>query len=173
VVVGLIGGVLSGFFGVGGGVIMIPLMVSVLAIPQHRAHGTSLTVIIPTAVVGAITYFVSPHEGQTSAQTVALYTLAFAVPAMLGAPLGVKVIHRIDTASLKRLFGIMILALAVQLLIPRSATTTVCDMLGVGGVSGCPSLTLTGTLITTAGLVVMSVGAAVIVVRGPRGERVQ
>ena len=50
--VGLLAGVLSGLFGVGGGVLLVPAMVIVLGYGQHLAQGTSLLVIIPTAIAG-------------------------------------------------------------------------------------------------------------------------
>ena len=44
---GLVGGIASGLFGIGGGVIMIPLLGLLLGFPQHRAQGTSLVALIP------------------------------------------------------------------------------------------------------------------------------
>ena len=60
-IIGLISGILGGFFGgllgLGGGVIMIPLMTWLAKMTQHQAHGTSLVAIVFTAIVGAATYF--------------------------------------------------------------------------------------------------------------------
>ena len=54
VAVGIISGVLAGLLGVGGGIVMVPAMVFLLSVPDAVAKGTSLVVIIPTAVVGTI-----------------------------------------------------------------------------------------------------------------------
>nr|WP_231556429.1 sulfite exporter TauE/SafE family protein [Cryobacterium sp. MLB-32] len=59
VIIGLIGGLLSGAFGVGGGIIMVPLLISFVHMDQRRAAATSLVAIIPTALVGSIAYFVN------------------------------------------------------------------------------------------------------------------
>jgi uncharacterized protein len=53
---GVFTGVLSALFGVGGGLVMVPFMVLVLAGDQHLAEGTSLLVIVPTAIVGVIAH---------------------------------------------------------------------------------------------------------------------
>ncbi|MGH8573566.1 MAG: TSUP family transporter, partial [Gammaproteobacteria bacterium] len=49
-------GVFSALFGVGGGIIMVPFMTLVLDKGQHLAEGTSLLVIVPTAIVGALAH---------------------------------------------------------------------------------------------------------------------
>src|SRR5213078_4681749 len=56
-VVGAIAGVLSGLLGIGGGAIMVPAMTVLMGMSQHLAQGTSLLVIIPTAISGSITHF--------------------------------------------------------------------------------------------------------------------
>ena len=55
--IGLLAGVGSGLLGIGGGAIMVPAMVVLLGLSQHVAQGTSLVVIIPTAISGAVTHF--------------------------------------------------------------------------------------------------------------------
>ena len=54
--IGFLGGVFGGLVGLGGGTVMIPLMVGLLKLPQHRAHGTSLVAVFFTGLVGALTY---------------------------------------------------------------------------------------------------------------------
>lgn len=56
VVVGIGVGILSALLGVGGGILLVPFMVLVAGYDQHLAQGTSLAVIIPTAVVGALAH---------------------------------------------------------------------------------------------------------------------
>ena len=56
--IGLLAGLLSGLFGVGGGTVIVPLLVLVLAFDQRLAAGTSLAAIVPTATVGVISYAV-------------------------------------------------------------------------------------------------------------------
>ncbi|MGB9825741.1 MAG: TSUP family transporter, partial [Desulfofundulus sp.] len=54
--IGLAAGFFGGLVGLGGGVIMIPLMVGMLKMGQHKAHGTSLVALVFTGISGAITY---------------------------------------------------------------------------------------------------------------------
>ncbi|MBA3628767.1 MAG: sulfite exporter TauE/SafE family protein [Actinobacteria bacterium] len=55
-VVGIVTGILSALLGVGGGIVMVPFMVLVLGLGQQLAEGTSLLVIIPTAVAGVLAH---------------------------------------------------------------------------------------------------------------------
>src|SRR5207247_9898234 len=59
--IGLVAGALSALLGVGGGLIMVPAMVYLLRVRQHRAHGTSLAVILPAAVAGVYRYQQAGH----------------------------------------------------------------------------------------------------------------
>lgn len=54
--IGVAAGFFGGLIGVGGGIVMIPLMVGVLKMKQHMAHGTSLVALVFTGLSGAITY---------------------------------------------------------------------------------------------------------------------
>ncbi|HXX79945.1 MAG TPA: TSUP family transporter, partial [Thermodesulfovibrionales bacterium] len=56
VLIGLLAGILGGLLGIGGGIVMIPLMVGLLKVTQHRALGTSLAAMIFIGLVGAATY---------------------------------------------------------------------------------------------------------------------
>ncbi len=115
VFVGLAGGFASGIAGIGGGVVMVPLMVGVLAMNQLRAQGTSLIIIVPTAIVSGALYFLLPREG--APPSIDLIT-AYAIPAMIGAPLGARLARRLDGRQLKRLFGLLLVGVAARLLIP-------------------------------------------------------
>jgi uncharacterized membrane protein YfcA len=110
IVVGLLGGFLSGFAGIGGGVVLIPLMVGLLGVSQHQAHGTSLAIIIPTAVVALTQYYVAPSAGAPPPLDLAV---AYAVTAVVGAPLGARLIAFVDPKQLRQLFGLLLLSLSV------------------------------------------------------------
>src|SRR5207247_8553146 len=60
-VIGLFAGAFSALLGVGGGLLMVPAMVYMLRVRQHRAHGTSLAVILPAAVAGVYRYQQAGH----------------------------------------------------------------------------------------------------------------
>jgi uncharacterized membrane protein YfcA len=80
--IGLIAGVGSGLLGIGGGAVMVPAMVVLLGLSQHVAQGTSLVVIIPTAVSGSITHF---RMGNVRLRTAAWLSLGGIVGAVAGA----------------------------------------------------------------------------------------
>ena len=112
-IVGLASGVLGGFFaglaGVGGGIVMIPLMTWLAGLSQHRAHGTSLVAIVFTGAVGAGTY--SLHRAVDWK-----VSLMLAVGAILFARLGALYAHSLSERRLKRGFGIFLLFVSIMLL---------------------------------------------------------
>lgn len=118
--IGLAAGILGGLIGLGGGIIMIPLLVGLLKLDQCRAHGTSLAVLIFTGISGAITY---GYHGQIDWTAAA----ALAVPAVLTATTGARLADRLPDWKLKKVFGIfLIFCSALLLLKPLLA-----DRLGV------------------------------------------
>ncbi|MFN2488841.1 MAG: TSUP family transporter [Actinomycetota bacterium] len=110
-VIGVVAGVLSGLLGVGGGIIMVPLLVGVASLSQHQAHATSLAAIVPIAAVGALRFAVT---GTLDLLVAGL----LAAGSLIGAPLGARLMARTREASLKLLFGLLIIAFAMQLLWP-------------------------------------------------------
>jgi uncharacterized membrane protein YfcA len=108
---GLVAGVLSGLLGVGGGIIMVSLLVMIAGYRQHNAHATSLAAIIPIAAAGAARFAAADTIDYRIAVLLAAGTL-------VGAPLGARLLARTRETSLKLLFGLLMMAVAVQLLWP-------------------------------------------------------
>lgn len=100
--VGLAAGAISGALGVGGGVVMVPAMVILAGLSQAAAQGTSLLVIIPTALVGAYTHW---RNGQIRQPLVMVAGIVGAATALAGAALAL----RIDGGRLRQLFAIYLL----------------------------------------------------------------
>ena len=102
--IGLAGGVSSGLFGVGGGIVMVPAMVYLLNMNIKTAIGTSLIVIIPTALTGAVKHHqLGNIDWRMAASLVPL--------AILGGFLGAALTKSLPADTLKKLFGgFMILA---------------------------------------------------------------
>src|SRR5688572_26821345 len=94
--IGAATGILSGLLGIGGAAILVPGMTDLLGISQHRAVGTSLFVIIPTAAVAAVVYALGEQMDWTLA---ALFSLT----AVLGATLGARATARVSALNLRRL----------------------------------------------------------------------
>lgn len=108
--IGLIAGIFGGLVGLGGGVIMIPLMVSIRKLTQHKAHGTSLVALVFTGVAGAVTYFL---KGSVDVSAAAL----LAVTAVFTARAGAKYAHALPEWKLKRSFGGFLLVVSLLLLV--------------------------------------------------------
>lgn len=113
--IGLTAGLLAGLLGIGGGVVMVPAMVLIMGLDQHVAQGTSLLVIIPAAALGSFTHH---RHGRLALRDAA----AMAVGGVLGAVLGSVTALSLDDQLLRRLFAILILAVAVRLLMTRRAS---------------------------------------------------
>lgn len=113
--IGLVAGCFGGLVGLGGGVVMIPLMVAVLKISQHKAHGTSLFALVFTGITGAITYGL-----KGSVDVIA--SLILAVTAIFTARAGAKFAHSLPEWKLKRAFGgFLIFAALILILKPYLA----------------------------------------------------
>jgi uncharacterized membrane protein YfcA len=106
--VGVAAGALSGLFGVGGGILIVPGLVLLLGMPQRRAHATSLAAIVPIAVAGAAGYAIAGAVDWLSA---ALLTAGAAV----GAVAGTHALHRIPERGLRIIFAAFLLAAAASL----------------------------------------------------------
>jgi uncharacterized membrane protein YfcA len=110
--IGLLGGITSGLFGVGGGVIMVPAMLLVLSPPIRdikQAIGTSLVVIVPTAIMGSLKHH---HQGNVHWMTAALL-----VPtAIVGSYLGAYLTKIISAEDLKRAFGVFLVLVGCRLI---------------------------------------------------------
>ncbi len=111
-IIGLVSGVASGLFGVGGGIVMVPAMVLLLSPPIRdikQAIGTSLVVIIPTALMGSYKHFA---QGNIEWRT----ALALAPLAIAGSYLGAWLTVHIPADNLKRAFGGFIILVGAKLL---------------------------------------------------------
>jgi uncharacterized membrane protein YfcA len=107
VLTGLLGGLLSGLFGVGGGIVMVPLLMWLVRMDQRRAAATSLVAIVPGAAVGALSYFL---RGDVDI----LAGLLIAAGGMAGSILGTKWLRTLPLGVLRWLFIGLLLLAAVQ-----------------------------------------------------------
>ena len=107
--IGLVAGVFSALFGVGGGIVIVPLLVSLAGFEPRRATGTSLAAIGITAGAGALFYGL---HGDLKVGSAALLGL----PAALGAVGGVALQQRLQTRTLTIAFSLFLTAVAIRLL---------------------------------------------------------
>jgi len=108
VALGLVTGVFSGTFGAGGGIILVPLLVTFARLDQRRASATSLLAILPGSVTGAITYFA---HGEVDLVAAAIISIG----AVAGSVLGAFLLKRLPLAALTWGFIVLLLLVAARL----------------------------------------------------------
>jgi uncharacterized protein len=109
VAIGATAGALSGLFGIGGGVIIVPALIYLAGFDQHLATGTSLAVLLPPVGVGAaIEYY---RQGHVDLKASAVIAVTLLVCAWLSA----AVANRVGGPYLRLMFGIFVTALGLSL----------------------------------------------------------
>lgn len=112
--VGLGAGLLSGLFGVGGGTVIVPMLVLLLAFDQRLAAGTSLAAIVPTAAVGVISYAVHDSVAWIPA-------LLLALGAVVGAQIGTWLLQRVAQNALRWAFiGFLVIVIVMLFVVVPS-----------------------------------------------------
>jgi len=119
--VGLAGGCFSSFFGVGGGVIAVPLLVLLLRLPIHRAVGNSSALIVVSSLAGAATYawhgWHLPGLPTLSFGYLNLLVVLMVAPfSMFAARLGVRVASRVSHAKLVRAFALLLVLVGLKMI---------------------------------------------------------
>jgi len=105
---GFVGGVLSGLFGVGGGILFVPVLVLVLGLTQVHAEATSLLAILPTVIAGAWQQHRYGNVDWRAALLVGLGSIA-------GVEGGVQLAKALPEDVLRRLFAVFMLIVAANL----------------------------------------------------------
>jgi uncharacterized protein len=110
---GLVAGALSGLIGIGGGVIIVPVLVFLFGLSQHHAQGTTLALLIPPiGILAAWTYY---KEGFVDLRIAAFICVGFFVGSFLGAKLATS----LSNLVLERIFGIALLLIAVKMIFAK------------------------------------------------------
>ncbi|MEY4629525.1 MAG: hypothetical protein RLZZ595_1851 [Bacteroidota bacterium] len=108
--IGLAAGFMGGMVGIGGGVIIVPALVMLLGMSQHQAQGTSLTMILfPVGILGVINYY---KQGYVDFKYAGLLAVGF----FIGSYLGSKYSLSLPQLTVKRVFAIVMMVLAVKIL---------------------------------------------------------
>jgi uncharacterized membrane protein YfcA len=171
-------GLAGGLLGVGGGIVLIPMLTGRFRLGQHTAHGTSLAVIGATAVSSVVIYGARSSVEWSTAVWVALASA-------LTVPLGVRAARKLSSVALMRTFAIFLVLVAARLLWKPSGATPIADhrepvelaigagvgllagFMGVGGgILAVPAFTL---LLGMTQRVAQGTSLAVILVTAPVG----
>ena len=108
--IGIVAGVFSTVFGVGGGIIVVPLLIALAGLDTHAAAATSLGAILVTASAGALLY---AARGEVRLG----YALLVGVPAVAGAILGTHVQQRLSGRALTLAFAALLAVIGVRLIV--------------------------------------------------------
>jgi uncharacterized protein len=109
-IIGLIAGILSGIFGIGGGVIIVPALIYLLGFSQHKATGTSLAVLLPPIGLAAVLEYY--NHGNVDLRAAAV----IAVASMLGAWVGAVAANRLSGPTLRLCFGTFVVIMGFYLI---------------------------------------------------------
>jgi len=113
VLIGLLAGFFSGTLGIGGSVVMIPLMILWLNFSQHQAQGTSLAVLaVPVTLLAAMNYY---KEGHVNWKYAAIIAITFIIGGYLGSKLAIS----INQVLLKKIFGVVLLLVALKIILGK------------------------------------------------------
>jgi uncharacterized membrane protein YfcA len=110
VTIGLVAGVFSALFGVGGGIIAVPLLILFTRLPERVAAATSLAAIGITALAGAVFFAI---RGDVDVG----YATLVGIPAAVGALLGTALQQRVASHTLAYLFAVLLAGVATWLLL--------------------------------------------------------
>lgn len=110
--IGLVTGIVSSMFGVGGGIILVPMLIYLLNFDIHQAIGTSLLIIIPTALVGAYVHY---RLGNVNL-VVALIAI---IGAVIGAWIGAHIAEMTQSVYLEKAFGLLLLIISMKMILGK------------------------------------------------------
>jgi uncharacterized membrane protein YfcA len=150
--VGLVAGFLSGLFGVGGGILLVPALVIVLSLGQKLAHGTSLAAVLPIAMSSLLGYAIADKVDWPVAGLVALGAIG-------GAVVGTHILHRLAQRAVGWAFAAVLIATALRLVIDNSDAAGRTDLSVPSAIALVVAGFLTGIL---AGL--LGVGGGIVMV---------
>lgn len=151
IIIGVMAGLLSGLFGVGGGIVIVPALLAIMSMERKLAHGTSLAATLPVAAASLVTYSVNDNVDWPVAA-------CLAAGAIFGAVIGTQLLQVIPKRPLTIIFIVVILFTAVRLGLADDALGRN-DLSLIGGLALVAIGLLTGTL---SGL--LGIGGGVIMV---------
>ena len=113
ILLGCFTGFLSGMIGIGGGVIMIPIMLYVFRMETHAVTATSLAVMVPASISGTVKNFKNGHADWHAALLIASGSLG-------GVLLGASAAERVDQLNLQRIMGLLFIYVSLQMILKKA-----------------------------------------------------
>ena len=109
IIIGIAAGTLSGLFGIGGGILIIPALMFLKGFPQLKAQGTSLIAMLPP--VGILAFMEYNKKGNTDLVAGIIICIAM----VIGAKFGAKLVNIIPMNIMKRAFGIFVILVGIKI----------------------------------------------------------
>ncbi|MFH1321636.1 MAG: TSUP family transporter [Bacteroidota bacterium] len=110
IAIGVIAGIVSGVAGVGGGIIVVPVLVFIFGFSQHNAQGTSIMFMLPPiGILAAYNYY---KAGYGDIKYAILLSIAFIIGGYLGSKLSINLAE----ATVKKIFGVILLVVALKMI---------------------------------------------------------
>lgn len=107
--IGLIAGILSGFFGIGGGVIIVPALIYICGFSQLKAQGTSLAILLPP--VGILAFIQYYKRGNVDIRA----GMIIAIALVLGSVIGSRFVQNISPNILRKGFAVFMVVISVKM----------------------------------------------------------
>ena len=110
VFIGVLAGIVSGFIGIGGGIIIVPGLIYLAGLTQMQAQGTSLALMLPP--IGILAFMHYYKEGNVDLKVAGIVAITFVIGGFFGA----KLAHKIDQNLVKIIFGVLMLLIAIKMI---------------------------------------------------------
>ena len=108
ILVGLVAGLINGLFGAGGGTIIVPALNMIFGVPQHKAHATAISIILPFTIISSFVYY---QKGYFAMEV----TLKVMLGGIIGSYIGSKILRRFSDNYLRKIFGIFMILAALRM----------------------------------------------------------
>jgi uncharacterized protein len=110
ILIGLAAGIMSGFIGIGGGVIIVPALIYFLGLTQFQAQGTSLAIMLPpVGIMAFMNYYKADNVNLK-------YAAIIAITFIIGGYLGSKIALRMSPMHVRLVFGVIMLYVSGRLI---------------------------------------------------------
>ena len=107
-----LGGFASGFLGIGGGLVVVPILAAIVGLPMHLAVATSMLTMIFTSISGVSTHIILGN-------VLIAYAVPLVIGIVVGAQLGARAAKRLKSVSLERTFAVAVLGIGILLIVTR------------------------------------------------------
>ena len=107
--IGVVAGLLSGLFGIGGGIVIVPALIYLAGFDQHLATGTSLAILLPPVGIGAVVEY--SRRGAVDFRAAIIVAIAL----LLAGWAGSNVANKMSAQHLRLAFGLFVIALGASM----------------------------------------------------------